>query len=287
MPEMPQTRPFYDFNSAIVREPSTSVVNGFRADDRGNPTYEGIKAEHDAYMAAMRNAGVEVTVLSPLEAFPDSIFVEDRRSCSPTAPSYSDRGRQAGLTRPRELHRSCAISLKRCSNFRLQGRPRAAILCVRQKGVLIGLSARTDRFGAEALVYCVEKLGGKALIAEMPKGVLHFKTASSLVDDETITATSALADAAVFEVFARSSSRKAKNRQRTCCGSTMSCSPAPITLARSRCSTRKVTRLYYETTEIEKIDAGLVPPNRWLVSPRNIARGFLVAWNKSTFRNKY
>ena len=35
---------------------------GLRADDRGNPTYEGVKAEHDTYIAAMKDAGVKVTV---------------------------------------------------------------------------------------------------------------------------------------------------------------------------------------------------------------------------------
>ena len=48
-----------------------------RAIDLGNPTYEGICAEHDAYVAALRSAGVDVTVLPALEDFPDSMFVED------------------------------------------------------------------------------------------------------------------------------------------------------------------------------------------------------------------
>jgi dimethylargininase len=34
-------------------------------------------AEHAAYVAALEAAGVAVTVLEPLEAFPDSVFVED------------------------------------------------------------------------------------------------------------------------------------------------------------------------------------------------------------------
>ncbi len=67
----------YEFNAAIVRSPGRSVVNGLRADDRGNPTFEGVKAEHEAYAQALRVAGVDVTVLPPLEDFPDSIFVED------------------------------------------------------------------------------------------------------------------------------------------------------------------------------------------------------------------
>jgi dimethylargininase len=71
------TRPAYQFNSIIVRSPSRSVVNGLRAEDRGSPTYEGVKAEHDAYVEAVRDAGVKVTVLPALETLPDSIFVED------------------------------------------------------------------------------------------------------------------------------------------------------------------------------------------------------------------
>src|SRR6185312_13287202 len=67
----------YRFDSALVREPARSVVLGLRALDRGSPTYEGVKAEHEAYVAALRTAGVKVTVLPPLEAFPDSIFIED------------------------------------------------------------------------------------------------------------------------------------------------------------------------------------------------------------------
>ena len=56
---MSQSRPVYQFNNIIVRTPSKSVVNGLRADDRGNPTFEGVKAEHDAYIAAMKDAGVK------------------------------------------------------------------------------------------------------------------------------------------------------------------------------------------------------------------------------------
>src|ERR1700761_6158096 len=65
------------FDSAIVRRPASSVINGLRAEDRGSPTFAGVAAEHGAYIAALEAAGVAVQVLDPLEDFPDSIFVED------------------------------------------------------------------------------------------------------------------------------------------------------------------------------------------------------------------
>ncbi|MBA3730468.1 MAG: dimethylarginine dimethylaminohydrolase, partial [Sphingomonas sp.] len=60
-----------------MRRPAQSVVQGLRADDRGDPIFEGIFAEHDAYVEALGSAGLEVTLLPPLEDFPDSMFIED------------------------------------------------------------------------------------------------------------------------------------------------------------------------------------------------------------------
>ena len=64
----------YEFNAAIVRRPAFTVTAGLRAFDRGDPTYEGVRAEHDGYVAALRQAGVQVDVLEPVEAFPGFHF---------------------------------------------------------------------------------------------------------------------------------------------------------------------------------------------------------------------
>ena len=65
----------FDFNSAIVRQPGRSVVNGLRSNTGPAPVFETIVAEHRSYIAALQAAGVEVTILDALEPFPDSIFV--------------------------------------------------------------------------------------------------------------------------------------------------------------------------------------------------------------------
>ena len=67
----------FDFDSAIVRTPGRSVVDGLRDDPRAIPHYDEILKEHAAYIAALTAAGVAVETLPPLEAFPDSVFVED------------------------------------------------------------------------------------------------------------------------------------------------------------------------------------------------------------------
>ncbi len=74
---MPCAGGAYRFDRAIVRRPGRSVTRGLRAVDRGDPDFDIIRAEHDAYVRALRAAGVDVTVLKALDDHPDALFVED------------------------------------------------------------------------------------------------------------------------------------------------------------------------------------------------------------------
>jgi len=185
------------FDSAIVRRPSPSVVNGLRAEDRGSPTYEGVAAEHAAYIQALETAGVAVQALDPLDDFPDSIFVEDPALVftegavllHPGAPS---RAGERVFVAP-VLKDRFATVLEIAQGFADGG----DVLALPDR-VMIGLSARTDRAGAQALADCLTQLGKRSQIVETPPGVLHFKTDCSLLDDETILSTERLASSGVF-----------------------------------------------------------------------------------------
>ncbi len=193
--------PVYAFDAAIVREPAQSVTKGLRAGDHADPAYDGIKAEHDAYIAALTAAGVDVIVLSRLDAFPDSIFVEDPALVfsegaillRSNAPS---RAGEAGKIAPalRE-HFDTVLALPET------GFADGGDILATPKGVMIGLSGRTTPDGAEALKECLSKLGRWSEIVRTPQGVLHFKSDCALLDQETILTTARLARSGVFEGF--------------------------------------------------------------------------------------
>jgi dimethylargininase len=186
------------FDNAIVRRPAASVVDGLRAQDRGSPTYDGVAAEHGAYIAALEAAGLSVQVLEPLADFPDSIFVEDPAVVfsegavilHPGAPS---RAGEREVIAP-VLKDRFATVLTIAAGFADGG----DILTLADK-VMIGLSARTDLTGAQALANCLAELGRRSQIVATPDGLLHFKTDCSLLDDETILSTERLAASGVFK----------------------------------------------------------------------------------------
>jgi dimethylargininase len=192
--------PVYSFNCAIVRRPATTVSAGLRAQDRGDPSFPGICAEHEAYVDALRTAGLRVDVLAALEEFPDSVFIEDPalvfgEGAVLLRPGAATRRGEADVLAP--TLEACFERVLRLSRGTVDGGDVLAL----PRRVLIGLSARTTREGAEALVECLRTLGQRGVIVQTPADVLHLKSDCALLDEETILTTARLARTGIFSGF--------------------------------------------------------------------------------------
>lgn len=190
------SRPF-DFTRAILRAPGDSVVQGLRAGGGPDPSLAGIRAEHAVYASALEAAGLATTMLEPLEAFPDAIFVEDPALVFPEAaillnPGAPSRAGEGAFLRPAlEAMFPDLLVLP-------EGHADGGDVLVLADRVLIGLSARTDRTGAAALAMLLGRLGRKAEVVETPPEVLHLKTACSLVAEDVVLATAPLVASGFF-----------------------------------------------------------------------------------------
>ena len=189
----------FEFNRAIVRKPCRNVVDGLRSDATAEPDFEGIVREHDTYVAALEAAGLIVDSLPPLEAFPDSVFVEDPALVFPEGAILLRPGAPTRLGEAEEMRAPLRQRFEQV--LEIEGGDEyvdGGDVLVMSNIVLIGLSKRTNRKGAEALCEMLARLGRKAKIVETPKAILHFKTAVSLLDDETVLATKTMADSGIF-----------------------------------------------------------------------------------------
>lgn len=245
------------FDQAIVRRPAPSCTAGLRAENRGDPTYEGVLAEHDAYVAALKEAGLSVQVLAPLPDFPDSLFVEDPALVftegavllHPGAPS---RAGETAFIEPVLKDRFETV-LTIAEGFADGG----DVLALKDE-VMIGLSARTDHVGARALADCLTRLGHRSQVVATPKGVLHFKTDCSLLDDETVLSTERLAASGVFAgkriLITPRGEEAAANALRV---NDVVLVGAGFPATRALLETNGYRVVALETGEIGKIDAGL------------------------------
>ncbi|MBX9643274.1 MAG: dimethylarginine dimethylaminohydrolase [Novosphingobium sp.] len=190
----------FDFTHAIARRPGTSVVKGLRAGGGADPSLDDVLAEHAGYLAALRAAGLDVTELAPLEDYPDAIFVEDPALVftqgavllRPGAPSREAEGQFLRV----ELAARFPVLLEQTEGYADGGD-----VLVMPDRAYVGLSARTDRRGAEVLIGLLDQLGIAGGMAETPSEVLHLKTASSLIDEESVLATRPLVQSGIFAQY--------------------------------------------------------------------------------------
>ncbi|HTT99058.1 MAG TPA: arginine deiminase-related protein [Rhizomicrobium sp.] len=187
----------FDFTHAIVREPGRSVVNGISSAS-SPPSHDGIVAEHRAYVDALRGAGLTVDILPPLEEFPDSVFVEDPALVFPEGAILLRPGVASRLGEAEEMRAPLKRHFDRVLELEGEQYADGGDVLVSQNEVFIGLSKRTNRAGGERLVELLAQLGRKARVAETPADILHFKSASSLLSENTVMATKRLAESGVF-----------------------------------------------------------------------------------------
>ncbi len=248
----------FDFTNALVRTPGPSVVAGLRDGGGPDPDYAALLAEHAGYVAALEGLGLTVDVLPPEDAFPDSIFVED------PALVFTEGAIILNLAAPSRAGEADLIAPSLSARFgtvlRMKGPGHAdgGDVLVLPDRVLIGLSGRTNRAGAEELISLLAQLGKKAEIAETPPGVLHFKTGCSLIDAETIFA---LPQMAALEAFAGlrviavpEGEEKAANKLRVRDAALIG---ADFPKSRAIIEGLGVRAIPLAVTEIGKIDAGL------------------------------
>jgi dimethylargininase len=246
----------FAFDSAIVRTPAPSVVNGLRMGAEA-PSYEGVLAEFQAYAAALERAGLAVETLEPLDAFPDAVFVEDPAFVLGEGAILLKPGTPTRMGETAEIAPALRNRFERVLELD-EGFADGGDILILPGEILIGLSARTDKLGAKRFCELARDLDRSARIVETPPDVLHLKTACALIDEKTVIATPALAAAGIFaglEVLETpQGEEKAANLLRLN-DSILVGADYPRTIA--LLSGRAASIVPLAVTEIRKIDAGL------------------------------
>jgi len=180
------------FSHAITRAPADSTVGGLRAIDTGTPDLALFRRHHADYITALRSTGAEVIELGTLEAFPDSVFVEDAALCLPQGAIAMRPGAPSRLGEAAAM----AVELEKLYGEvrRIEGPGfiEGGDILVTEREILAGLSARTDAEGVAELARLAADWGHSVRELQTPPDVLHFKTDCSLMDAETILATKRL-----------------------------------------------------------------------------------------------
>jgi len=191
----------FRFTHAITRRPSASIIDGLRAVDVGVPDLAVMQTHHADYIVALRSTGVTVVELAALNAYPDSVFVEDTALCLPEGAVVMRPGAPTRRGEAAEMAPPLAALYGQVVAIKGPGCIEGGDILTTEREILVGRSARTDAEGIAELIRLVSPWGHKVREVFTPPGVLHFKTDCSLLDSETILATSRLDASGCFKGY--------------------------------------------------------------------------------------
>lgn len=176
------------FKNVIVRTPCPNVINGISDHpELGIPDYDKALKQHESYIEALKQCGVEVTVLPATPDFPDSCFVEDVAVLSKHCAVITNPGATSRKGEVDDIVDVISKFYPQDKIFRITAPATLEGGDVMMCGdtFFVGLSARSNTAGVEQLRGFLQPFGCTVIGVEMSE-VLHLKTGSSYLENNVM-----------------------------------------------------------------------------------------------------
>jgi dimethylargininase len=171
------------FKNVIVRKPAKSIVDGITSNPQfGKPDYENALNQHENYIKALKECGVEVEILEADERFPDSCFVEDVAVCTSKFVLITNPGALSRKGEEKEILEVLKKYYDDIEYIKSPGTLEGGDVMMVGDHFYIGLSERTNIEGANQFINALEKRGMTGSVVEM-KEMLHLKTGMAYLEE--------------------------------------------------------------------------------------------------------
>ncbi len=175
------------FSKAMVKIPCKNMVNGITTAGLGKPNYDLAIKQHSHYVQALKDIGLEVTVLKADENYPDSTFIEDTCLMTPKCAIITNPGshlRRNEICAVDEAVKDLGLNIEYIKD---PGTLDAGDIMMVGDHYFVGLSERTNIEGARQLNTILENYGMSSSTIEL-ENVLHLKTGISYLENNNLLA---------------------------------------------------------------------------------------------------
>ncbi len=176
------------FNHVIVRRPCKAMVDGITsAPELGKPDYELALKEHDAYIEALKQCDVDVTVLPADERYPDSCFVEDPALITRECAIITNPGAESRNGEKFEIVDAVRkfFPEDRIEYIKAPGTLEGGDVMMVGDHFYVGRSARTNAEGIRQLTEILAKYGMTCSEVKLEE-VLHLKTGVNYLENNNM-----------------------------------------------------------------------------------------------------
>jgi dimethylargininase len=191
------------FRKAIVRIPGANFAEGLTDVSQGRlgrPDHGRALEQHTAYREALTSCGLQLTVMEPDLAHPDSTFVEDTAVLVPGAAILTRPGAPSRDGEVAAIREPLARFFERYHEIAAPGTVDGGDICEAERHVFIGLSQRTNPEGARQLAGFLKREGFTSSVVDVrsSSAILHLKSGISYLGDDALVVIDELALAPQF-----------------------------------------------------------------------------------------
>jgi len=194
------------FTRAIVRIPGHNFADGLTTVDLGIPHFDQVLRQHARYCDALRECGLELTILDLDLRHPDSTFVEDAAILTPNAAIFTRPGASSRQGEVAAIRPLVERFYSRTFSIDPPGTVDGGDICEAEDHFFIGISHRTNEEGARQLAGHLNGVGYTASTVDIRSmtTILHLKSGISYIGDNFLVVMDEMADNPQFNSeFAR------------------------------------------------------------------------------------
>ncbi|MCK5146096.1 N(G),N(G)-dimethylarginine dimethylaminohydrolase, partial [bacterium] len=190
------------FQFAITRQPGPEMVQGISSAHLGQPDFDLAMDQHDAYVRALEQCGVEVIVLPSDSRYPDGCFVEDTAVLAETVAVVDRPGAATRQGEEAAIAEALKVFYSELKTIDAPGSLEGGDVMRVINHFYIGLSERTNAEGARQLIAYLEEHGYTGSTVEMNE-MLHLKTGVNYLDGATVMVAGEFIDHPAFKEFTK------------------------------------------------------------------------------------
>ena len=175
------------FKNAIVRLPCKRMVEGLSSAGLGIPDHGLAMKQHEKYVEALKECGLDVRVLPADDSFPDSVFVEDTALLTGSVAVITNPGAASRQGEIISMEETIKEHYDGIEHIHSPGTLEAGDVMMAGNHFYIGLTDRTNHEGASQLISILQNYGMNGSIIEISE-MLHLKSGVSYLENNIMLA---------------------------------------------------------------------------------------------------
>ena len=188
------------FKGAVVRAVPETISAGITSANLGKADYERAREQHDRYVGALEECGLEVIGLDADERYPDSVFIEDTAVVTDRCAIIANPGAASRRGEVGEVEDVLAWLYEDVKRIVSPGTLDGGDVLQVGEHFYVGLTRRTNGEGAEQLCTHLQAYGFNASTVELRR-FLHLKTGVAYLGGNDLVVAGELAAREEFEDF--------------------------------------------------------------------------------------